>query len=189
MDQVTNPLNNDVRLEMDIPNHQVVAYQDNYKLLGWMLLIASLLPVFGIFAAPWPALLLVIAFWLAPFVAGITLVFKERRKRWAPATQMVVNEMRWPGSEFKPSKKVPILDFGEVQIMAMPMTNQRGIEATGPGVLVRVRHKKDSRHFYPGANSWVIGGFPSTDYAEDAELLAGKVAQEFGVPVRNSLMY
>jgi len=34
MDQVTNPLNNDVRLEMDIPNHQVVAYQDNYKLLG-----------------------------------------------------------------------------------------------------------------------------------------------------------
>jgi hypothetical protein len=73
--------------------------------------------------------------------------------------------------------------------MAMPMTNQRGIEATGPGVLVRVRHKKDSRHFYPGANSWVIGGFPSTDYAEDAELLAGKVAQEFGVPVRNSLMY
>ena len=41
MDQVTNPLNNDVRLEMDIPNHQVVAYQDNYKLLGWMLLIAS----------------------------------------------------------------------------------------------------------------------------------------------------
>ncbi|WP_421859268.1 hypothetical protein [Marinobacter salarius] len=182
-----NPTNNDVRLEIDISNHQIVVYQDNYKLLGWILLIGSFFPIFGIFSAPWPALLLVIAFWLAPFVAGITLVSKERRKRWDYATQMVVHETRWPGRKFKPSRKVPIRNFEEVQIMAMPMTNQRGIEATGPGVLVRVRHKKDSRHFYPGANSWVIGGFPSTDYAKDAEFLAQNVAQECGVPVRNSL--
>lgn len=187
MGEVTNSPTNDVRLEMDVSNHKIVAYQDNYKLLGWMLLIASLFPVFGILSAPWPALLLVIAFWLAPFAAGITLVLKERRKRWDYTTQMVVNETRWPGNKFKASKKVPIRNFEEVQIMTMPMTNQRGIEATGPSILVRLRHKKDSQHFYPGANSWVIGGFPSMDYAEDAELLAEKVAQECGVPVRNSL--
>jgi len=39
MDQVTNPLNNDVRLEMDIPNHQVVAYQDKSYCQIWCMTI------------------------------------------------------------------------------------------------------------------------------------------------------
>lgn len=187
MDQVMNPTSNYVRLEMDISNHQIVAYQDNYKVLGWIVLGASLMPFLGLFTAPWPILLFVILFWLALVAAGMTLVLKERRQRWDHATQMVIFEAKWPGSKFKSSKKIPIRKFEDVQIMTMPRTNQRGIEETGPGVLVRVRHEKDSRHTYPGKNSWRIGQFHSTDYANDAEFLAQKVAQECGVPVRNSL--
>jgi len=187
MGQVTNSQKNYVRLEMDISNHQIVAYQDNYKVLGWFALIASIFPFVFLFFAPWPIWLVIGLFWVVPFAAGINLVFKERRQRWDHATQMVVFEARWPGSKFKSSKKIPICKFEDVQIMTMPRTNQRGIEATGPGVLVRVRHGKDSRHTYPGKNSWSIGQFHSTDYAKDAEFLAQKVAQECGVPVRNSL--
>ena len=187
MDKVTNLPNNDFRLEMDISNHQIVAYQDNFKTLGWFLLIASLLPFSSLFVAPWPIWLVVGAFWLAPFAAGIDLVLKERRQRWDHATQMVVFEARWPGNPFKPSKKIPIRKFEDVQIMATPHTNQRGIEATGPGVFVRVRHRGDSRDTYPGKNSWKVASFPSMDYADDAKLLAAKIAQECGVPVRNSL--
>ncbi|TGN40159.1 hypothetical protein [Marinobacter confluentis] len=187
MDEVTNPASNYVRLEMDISNHQIVAYQDNYKVLGWIVLGASFMPFLALFTAPWPILLFVILFWLALVAAGMTLVLKERRQRWDHSTQMVVFEARWPGSKFKPSKKIPIHKFEDVQIMTTPRTNQRGIEETGPGVLVRVRYEKDSRHTYPGKNSWRIGSFHSTEYAEDAEYLAQKVAQVCGVPVRNSL--
>lgn len=104
---MTNSPNNDFRLEMDISNHQIVAYQDNYKVLGWFALIASIFPFVSLFVAPWPIWLVIGSFWLVPFAAGINLVFKERRQRWDHATQMVVFEARWPGNKFKPSKKFP----------------------------------------------------------------------------------
>lgn len=187
MDEVTDSPNNDFMLEIDTANHQIVAYQDNYKVLGWFLLIVSLLPFSSMFVAPWPIRLVIGAFWLVPFAAGINLVFKERRQRWDHATQMVLFEARWPGNQFKPYKKIPIGNFEDVQIMATPHTNQRGIEATGPSIFVRVRHRGDSRHTYPGNNSWKVASFPTMEYADDAKLLAAKIAQECGVPVRDSL--
>lgn len=178
---------NDVRLEIDVSKHQIVSYQNNYKLLGRILLGVLFFPFFLMLVAPWPIFLVMGAFWLVPFSFGINIGFKERLKLWDYDSQMVVNEARWLGRKFKLSSKMPIRNFEEVQIMAMPVTNQCGIEATGPSVLVRVRHKGDSRHTYPGENSWIIGSFHSMDCVDDAELLAEKVAQECGAPVRNSL--
>ena len=99
---------NDVRLEMDISNHQIVAYQDSSKVLGWFALITSIFPFVFLFVAPWPIWLVIGLFWVVPFAAGINLIFKERRQRWDYATQMVVFETRWPGKKFKPFKKIPI---------------------------------------------------------------------------------
>lgn len=189
MGQVTNSPSNDVRLEIDVSKHQIVSYQDNYKLLGRILLGVSFFPFFLMLVAPWPIWLVIGAFWLVPFAFGINLGFKEHRKLWDYDSQMVLSEVRWPGRRFKLSGKMPIRDFEDVQIMATSRAQKSETTFGSAGVLVRMRHRKDSRHFYTGNKSWVLGQFQSTDYAEEARLLAETVSQECGIPVRDSLGY
>jgi hypothetical protein len=180
-----NPRGNDVRLELDASEHQIVVYQD--KLLGWILFAVSFFPFFLLLVAPWPIWLVIGAFWLIPFLFGINLAFKERRKRWDKDLQIFVSEARWPGKRFKPLKKKPIFDFADVQIMANSRVYKSEKKLSSAGVLVRVRHKRDSQYFYTGDNSIVLGLFPTTGAAKEAEFLAAKVSQECGIPVRNSL--
>jgi hypothetical protein len=137
--------------------------------------------------APWPIRLVIGPFWLIPFLFGIHLAFKERRTRWDKDSQMFVSETRWPGKRFKPSKTMPIRDFADVQVMANSRVNKSETKVSSAGVLVRVRHKEDSQHFYTGDNSITLGLFPTTRAAKEAESLAEQVSQECGIPVRNGL--
>lgn len=178
---------NQLKSVIDFDQHVIVVHQSDYKLLGWILVIASMLPISTLFGAT-PAIQVILGLMGGvPLVIGLNMVFKERRKRWDLQRRVVVREVRWLGRNFKVSSEENIDNFSEVQVLATPVTNRPGIKGSPPGVLVRLRHRKDSPHTYPGTRSWILGGFPNKRYREQAMELAERASVEFKVPLRDDL--
>lgn len=183
-----NMESNELKHEIDTTNHVLMVYQCSYKLLGWILIVASILPLAMLLASPpWPITVTLLLFGAVPLAIGLNLAGKERRKRWDIESKTVVTESRWPGQQFKSTNKEGIANFEEIQILATPTTNRPGVQGSPPGVMVRLRHKRDSEHTYPGVRSWVLGIFPNKDYRKDAEKLAEVISEHFHLPIKHSL--
>lgn len=176
-----------VKNEIDRDNRILVVYHD-YRLFGWILMVASLLPLTTLLAMPSPAISVVLVLMGGiPLAVGANLVFKERRRLWNRNSQSVESESRWPGKPFKRYKSEPIRNFEDIQIPGMPTTNRPGPRGSPPGVMVRMRHKRDSANAYPGTRSWVLGVFPNKKFRSDAEELAEFASTECDLPIRDDL--
>lgn len=71
-----------VKNEIDRDNRILLVYHD-YRLFGWILMVASLLPLTTLLAMPSPAISVVLVLMGGiPLAVGANLVFKERRRLW-----------------------------------------------------------------------------------------------------------
>ncbi|MFE8073449.1 hypothetical protein QQM79_20520 [Marinobacteraceae bacterium S3BR75-40.1] len=166
----------------------VITYQTPYRVAGFILLLFSFLLVPAILNAETAGRWVATGMFIVVVIPGSLLAFQIFRKRWNPERQCLMSEKRFLWGEWR-SKPVSLHNFAEVEVL--PTTLRVGKSATKTsttGVMVRVRHKADSRNNYPGEHSWILWSHTSLKEAwEEAEALAREAAEKLNLPFQDSL--
>lgn len=164
-----------------------ITYQTPYRVVGFILLFASLLALPAVFGASGVGRWVALGMFLLLAVPGSLLALQKFRKRWSPERGCLLHERRFVWGQWR-SKPVSVQEFAEVEILPTTGAERAGIQTANTGVMVRVRHSADSRNNYPGERSWVLWTNTSLkDAHEEAYRLAEEAANGLRLPLRDSL--
>ena len=166
----------------------MITYQTPYRVVGFVLLLFSFLAVPAMISAEGAGRWIGTAMFFVIAIPGCLLAFQIFRKRWSPERSCVVNEKRFLWGEWR-SKPVSLSQFAEIEVLPTTGVDRPGIKGSTTGVMVRVRHKADSRNNYPGEHSWVLWSHVSLKEARgEAEALAREAAEKLNLPFQDSLI-
>lgn len=160
-------------------NH-IESYDTGPRILGGILMFASFLPFSVLFFdPPMGVFFFALTFGFVSFFLGLWLLLRIKRKRLDRGRQSVVEEVRWLGkTTWKTARFRPLSHFSCVDVLPTSTGSSSGSGSIN-GMAVRLLHKMDSKHFYPGKNSWVI----TCSGHDQAMSLAQAISAETGLDV------